>query len=498
MKFQISLLCVLMSFFIQAQERHPRLLAAIEEIREFTAIPNDASNLSDIDDNIIWLKKRFAKRGFSTMVLKTSNAPLFFANTRIRDDRPTVLFYMHFDGQPVDAKAWNQPNPYQVVLKQPREGNFDEVSWEELEKEKISMDLRLFGRSVSDDKGPIIMFLNAYDELLASGREPAFNIKVILDGEEEKSSKPLPEAVRQYRELLQADMLIINDGPVHASGKPTIVFGCRGITSLQLTSYGPIAPQHSGHYGNYAPNPAFTMAHLLSSLKKEDGSVLVEGFYEGIELDEPLTQILAEVPDDQEGIRKNLAIHSAQKPGNNYQESLQFPSLNVRGLSSGWTGSQTRTIIPDRAVAEIDIRLVPETPGARQKSLIREYLTAQGYHLVDDEPGKDIRTNYDKVIRFEEGSVTDAFRTDMNHPYASWLQQVLQTTFEEEPVRIRIMGGTVPIAPFINALEVPAFIVPLVNPDNNQHSPDENITLEQINYGLRFYEGLFSSSLTGI
>jgi len=236
----------------------------------------------------------------------------------------------------------------------------------------------LFGRSTSDDKGPIVMFLNAIDLLQKNEIDIPFNIKVILDSEEEKGSKPLPKAVKEYRELLEADFLIINDGPVHSSEKPTVVYGCRGITTLTLTTHGPIKPQHSGHYGNYAPNPGFLLAEVLSSMKDASGKVTIEGYYDGIIIDNSTMDVLKSVPDDTNVINTNLAIKTAEQVGGFYQESLQYPSLNIRGLGSGWIGEKARTIIPESATAELDLRLVPESDGTRLKSLVKKHIEAQG------------------------------------------------------------------------------------------------------------------------
>ena len=457
---------------------------AIQELREFIAIPNDALNPDDIDDNILWLKRKFGERGFNTAVLDTENLPLFFAATPMEDTKPTMLIYMHFDGQSVEPGKWNQPNPYQTVLKKPVADGFETVSFDALDDD-IDYDWRLFGRSTSDDKGPIVMFLNAIDLLKKDGREIPFNLKIILDGEEEKSSKPLPQAVKQYRELLEADFLVIADGPIHASGRPTVVYGCRGITTMTLTTYGPIKPQHSGHYGNYAPNPGFQLAQLLAGMKDNDGKVTIPGYYDGIELNEQINEVLISVPDSDEVIAEKLQFKTSEKVGRFYQESLQYPSLNIRGLGSGWIGPQSRTIVPESATAELDLRLVPESDGHRLKKLVKNHITNQGYHVLDHVPSKLERMRYDKIVTVEEGSVTDAFRTDLDNPYGNFLVETLETTFEKDVVRFRIMGGTVPIAPFINELKIPAFLVPMVNPDNNQHSPNENLKIGQLAYGIK-------------
>ena len=337
------------------------------------------------------------------------------------------------------------------------------------------------------------MFLNAIDLLKKNQVEMPFNIKVILDGQEEKGSAPLPKAVKEYRELLEADFLLISDGPVHPSLKPTIVYGCRGITTMSITTYGPIKPQHSGHYGNYAPNPGLQLAQLLSSMKDPEGRVTIKGYYDGITLDESTKAVLGSVPDDPKIINAHLAIKTPEKVGSNYQEALQYPSLNIRGLGSGWIGDEVRTIVPGSATAELDLRLVPETDGNRLKELVKKHIASEGFFITDSEPTKELRMQHDKIAKVTEGGVTDAFRTDLNNPFGIYLTDVLTNTFKEDIVRIRIHGGTVPIAPFINELNIPAFLLPLVNPDNNQHSPNENLKIGQIAYGIKTFYSVLST-----
>jgi acetylornithine deacetylase/succinyl-diaminopimelate desuccinylase-like protein len=333
------------------------------------------------------------------------------------------------------------------------------------------------------------MFLNAIDVLAGNKMEIPFNVKVILDSEEEKSSPQLSKAVRTYKDLLKADYLIINDGPVHDSGKPTIIYGCRGITTLTLTTYGSVKPQHSGHYGNYVPNPGFQLARVLTSMKDAEGRVLIDGYYDGITLDASTMEILKNVPEDANTINTNLVIATPDKVGSFYQESLQYPSLNIRGLGSAWIGNVARTIIPATATAELDLRLVPESDGNRLKKLVKEHIKNQGYYVLDTVPTKKERMAHDRIITVTEGSVTDAFRTDLDNPFGNHLVSTLENKYGEKPAQIRIMGGTVPTAAFINELKIPAFIVPMVNPDNNQHSPNENLRIGQIAYGIEvFYE----------
>ncbi|OQD41649.1 acetylornithine deacetylase [Croceivirga radicis] len=493
----LALLVIGVSSTLAAQDStkvKSEVALAITDLREFVAIPNDALIPDDIDNNLFWLKKQFDKRGFNSAILDTEGLPLFFANTPMKDGKTTILFYMHLDGQGVDASKWDQPNPYNTVLKKPVENGFETVDFSAL-NEDINYDWRLFGRSTSDDKGPIVMFLHALDLLKKDDKEFPYNIKIILDSEEEKGSKSLPNAVKQYRELLAADFLVISDGPSHGSGLPTMVYGCRGITTLSLTTYGPIKPQHSGHYGNYAPNPGFRLAHLLASMKDTDGKVTIPGYYDGIFINDDIQAVLKKVPDDDAVIKEKLQFKTAEKVGSYYQESLQFPSLNIRGLSSGWTGDAARTIVPESATAELDLRLVPESNGNRLKKLVKEHIAKQGFKVLDHVPTNAERLQFDKLITITERGVTDAFRTDLDNPYGVFLANTLQSTFGQDVVQIRIMGGTVPISPFINELKIPAFIVPMVNPDNNQHSPNENLKIGQLAYGIRAFYNILSTPL---
>ena len=488
MQFMLLGLCAQEQGELKTQIRR-----TIDEIRDFVKIPNDALDDADINRNITWLTKKFNERGFNSTVLPTTGQPLFFAALPMSDDKPTLLFYMHFDGQSVDPAKWSQSDPYEVVLRAPSDSGWEDRNFDEL-KDSIPMDWRLFGRSTADDKGPIVMFLNTIDLIKKKEDNLPFNVKVILDGEEEKGSNPLAKAVKEYRELLQADYLIINDGPVHTSGLPTVIYGCRGITSLTLTAYGPVKPQHSGHYGNYAPNPALELSRLLSGMKDADGKVIIPGYYDGIELDEETTKILRSVPDDREKINEMLEINEPDKVGGFYQESLQYPSLNIRGLGSGWVGAEARTIIPATATAELDLRLVPESDGTRLKKLVKDHIKNQGYFVTDREPDSAMRKQHARIIKVSESGVTDAFRTSLKDPFGNYLVRLLSDSFNEQVVQIRIMGGTVPIAPFINELQIPAFILPLVNPDNNQHSPDENLKIGQIEYGIQVFYKLLTTA----
>lgn len=495
----IKLLAFLSCFLIndliaQTDKFQEETIPALLDLKEFIALPNNGLNPLEIQKNIEWLENAFTKRGFKTQQLTNKGNPLLFAEFKVSSALPTVLFYMHLDGQAVDGTKWNQTSPYQAVLKRkhPKKG-WESIPWEALNNAFIDPDWRIFGRSASDDKGPIIGFLHSMDLLQKNNQKPIFNIKVILDSEEEMGSKYLAEAVAQYQGLLSADALLINDGPVHTSGQPTLIFGCRGITRVDLTIFGASKPQHSGHYGNYAPNPNFRMAHLLASMKDEAGRVIIDGYYDGIAWDSAATQTMSAVPDKQATILNLLEIAEPETVGNNYQESLQFPSLNVRGMSSGWVGSQARTIVPDKTTAAIDIRLVPESDPERLKTLIKKHIIEQGYHVVTQEPSLEERKKYPKICYFYSGNNTLPFRTDMDSETGKWLERALKKEYRQNPVKIRIMGGTVPIASFVRQMKIPAIIVPMVNSDNNQHSPNENLKVQYLTNSMRTFYAIMTT-----
>ena len=472
--------------------------SSIPELRAFLSIPNNALIDGQVENNLEFLEKAFAQRGFSTKRLPSSSRTAFFAEKSFDLALPTVLIYMHFDGQPVDPSKWQQADPYTPVLKEKQaDGGFKPLDWSALDK-SFNNELRVFARSASDDKGPIIMFLAALDALKESKAQPTFNMKVILDPEEEQGSKSMIDAIENYGDLLKADHMVIFDGPVHDSNLPTLTFGCRGIAGFDLTVYGPRTPQHSGHFGNYAPNPALRLSQLLASMKDDEGRVIIPGFYDGINLTPEIKKILAAVPDNLEQIHKRVGIAEADKVGSNYQEAMQYPSLNIRGMSSGWVGDEARTIVPDKAVATLDIRLVPETDGFKLLRLVRKHIQDQGYYIIEKrDPTEEERKTYGKIARFDydADAIWKAFNTPIDSPTGQWLYKSLKNVHQQEVARIRLAGGSVPIAFFVNGLQIPAVLVPLVNPDNNQHSPNENLRLGHYQNGIKTILGILTSDI---
>ena len=461
-------------------------LRSLVLFKEFLSIPNDARNKEDIFKNIVWSTNQLNTLGFTTKSLNTSSLPLVVASKIINEKLPTIAFYMHLDGQAVDPSKWDQESPWIPVIKKYNGSNWEELNWNEIYADQ-NEDIRIYARSSSDDKGPFLMFLTALRVLDIYKTPPAFNIKLILDFEEEKSSPGLPEAVANYQTELMADMLLILDGPMHFTGKPTLVFGNRGISSITLKTFGPKTPQHSGHYGNYIPNPALRLSQILSSMKNEDGRVIIPNFYEGITLSEDIKKILKNVPEAESSIKNRTKINSTDKVGGNYQESLQYPSLNIRGLQSGWVGDQARTIIPSNAIAEIDVRLVLESNPEKLMKSIKNHIESFGYTILESNPTDEERLKYEKIVQMNYKISYPAFRTPVNSAEGKWLKDLLQKYYKTSPILIRTSGGSVPISPFVNQLGIPSIGLPTVNLDNNQHSPNENIRLGNYFQGIESF-----------
>jgi acetylornithine deacetylase/succinyl-diaminopimelate desuccinylase-like protein len=290
-------------------------------------------------------------------------------------------------------------------------------------------------------------------------------------------------------------MLVIFDGPRHISNLPTLTFGARGITTMRITTYGPRVPQHSGHYGNYAPNPALRLAQLLASMKDDDGRVTIPGFYDGITLDHETRKILASVPDDENVILRNLGITQPDAVAPTYQEALQYPSLNIRGLASAWVGSKVRTIIPDAAVVNLDIRTVKESDSQGLVELVINHIKTQGYHICDGEPTETERLKYPRLLSLDYEISYGAFRTEFNEEVSLWLDRAFTRLYGNSPIKIRTSGGSIPIAPFVQTLGIPAVTVPIVNGDNNQHSPNENIRIGNYLEGIYTYLALLTEPM---
>jgi acetylornithine deacetylase/succinyl-diaminopimelate desuccinylase-like protein len=470
---------------------------SFREYLELLSLPNDATSAPDIQRNVDFLERAFRKRGFTTRRLdpgdRPGGKPMLYAEwPRKVPGAKTILYYLHLDGQPVVDREWSQPSPWKPVVKRRNAaGAWEIVSSAALFGPALDPELRVFARSASDDKAPIVMFLAAFDGLKQAGAEPANNVKVLIDGEEEKGSPSIRGVALAHKDLLRCDALLIQDGPRHQSERPTIAFGNRGFAHVVLVVYGPRQPLHSGHFGNYVPNPAERLARLIASMKDEHGRVTVAGYYDRVQLSTADKKVLAETGDDEAAIRRRLGIRTAERVGASLQEALQYPSLNVRGMAAASVGDKGANVIPHQAIADLDLRTTPETPPEYLFGLIERHVEAQGYHLVKGPPTDEERAGHDKLATLTLEAGSHAVRTPLDAPIGAWVYASLQdTSLRGAPVRIRMMGGSVPTDSLVEVLGVPFVIVPLVNGDNNQHTFDENMRVGHYVEGVRALTGL--------
>ncbi|UWX55862.1 M20/M25/M40 family metallo-hydrolase [Maribacter litopenaei] len=456
---------------------------SVSNLRQFLTLPNDGNFPEQIAVNLSWCDSLFSALKFKTQVIHTEGAPLLFAEKIYRKKSKSVFFYLQIDGQPVDTTKWFQPSPFRPILKEKINGQWEIIEFEKI-NQKIDPDWRIFARSSSDSKGPAMSLISALQILHSINIEPEFNIKVIMDFQEELGSPDLPKAVLDNRELLDAEMLFIMDGTRHLSNLPTLTYGARGIATASIRIFGPKYGLHSGQYGNFAPNPVFEASRLIASMKDDTGKVTIPGFYDGVQLTSMDKKSLDAIPENLDSTLINLGIASADKVAPNYQESLQYPSLNIRGLRAAWVEKEVRTIIPSDVIIEIDMRLVPETPGTRQVELLKDHISNFGYHLVDSIPTNEERAQFPKLASFNYRLGSQPFRTDMDSPIGEFLNRAMNKVFGENIVNMRTTGGSQPIAPFIKTLEIPAVSIRIPNPDNAIHDPNENLRLGNYKEGI--------------
>jgi acetylornithine deacetylase/succinyl-diaminopimelate desuccinylase-like protein len=455
--------------------------------REFLKMPNDGNYPQQIESNLKWCEKTFQSLGFKTTEIVSSKIPHLYAEYITDPKKPNVLFYLQIDGQPVDKSAWSQSNPFEPVIKNQKG---DEISWQELEK-KIDPEWKIFARSTSDSKGPAMCFISAFNALKKRNVIPEYNVKVIMDFQEELSSPTIADLVKKNRTLLAADRLVIMDGTRHISDIPTIMFGARGISTLTLTVFGAKENLHSGQYGNYAPNPALKLAKLLAGMKDDEGRVTIPGYYDGVNISEADKKSFAEIPENMAELNSEIGIAEAEKVGESYQEAMQYPSLNIRGIRASNIGKEVTTTIPNMAIAEIDLRLVPETLGSRQIDLIKKYLIQQGVTLIDSLPTDQERAKFKTlaILKQKEGSLP--FRTPMDSEIGLWLGKAMERAVGKF-LKVRATGGSQPMASFIETLNVPAVSLRIPNPYNNIHAANENIKIKSYEEGIKMCIALFT------
>ena len=469
----------------------------MRELREFLSIPNVASDTANIEKNADRLKGMLEARGIETHLLSIEGrGPVVFGKLETENAKRTVIFYAHYDGQPVDPAAWTDKSPFAPVLRDSSiEAGGKPIPFPEIRNGKANAypdDWRIYARSSSDDKSPIVAILTAIDGLREKNIPLAVNLKFILEGEEEAGSTHLQQTLQLHKNLLQADLLITGDGPIHPSGRPLIFFGNRGLIGLDLTVYGPVRSLHSGHYGNWAPNPAMTLSRLLAATKDDQGRVLIPGYYDDVIPLGPLEQAaLNAMPANDSEVQHELGIAKADGAGKKLVELLQEPSLNIRGIRSGNVGEQANNVIPDKAEASVEARLVKGEDPHQKFQQIANFIRKQGFFIVDHDPTPDERREHPLIAKLVDEGGYRASRTRMDLPVSKALVRVMQETTNNQTVVDPMLGGSVPMYIF-EELGLPWIGVPIVNYDNHQHSSDENLRLGNLWQGIETYAVLLA------
>ena len=465
----------------------------LTEFHDFLALPNVASDSVQIRRVATVLQGMLERRGVRARLLESPGSPpAVYGELRQPGATRTVVLYAHYDGQPVVARDWRTAGPWSPEF---RDGHVERGGRVRTLDEAVRAgaqadDWRLYARSASDDRGPIIMMLAALDALAAQGRRPGVNLKFFFEGEEEAGSDHLRAMLTAHRELLRADLWIFADGPRHQTGIPQLVHGVRGVMSLRMTTYGPSRPLHSGHYGNWAPNPAADLARLLASMRADDGRITIAGFDRSVRAITPEDrEAVAGSPSPDAGLRDELMLGRTETDLPLGLAILR-PAMNVTALGGG-TGTNS---VMSTATASIDFRLVPDQTPEEVRRLVEAHLRAQGYHVTHVAPDSATRRDQARVVRLEWGGGYAAQQTPLTHPLARELFTLVGRATGGPVARVPILGGSLPLSVFEDVLRAPILTLPLVNYDNNQHAANEHLRLGNLWEGIE----ILSVVMTGL
>jgi acetylornithine deacetylase/succinyl-diaminopimelate desuccinylase-like protein len=482
---------------IRSAVHHYRTQNEVEIVRELAALvtlPNTATNLDDMETNAEQLTGLLESRRFEVKLLRAEGGPPVVYGQRLSDQAAlTVIFYAHYDGQAVVPELWSS-DPFEVVVRKGRvEDGAEAFALDDL-KAPINPEWRLYGRSTSDDKVSIVALLTALDALDAAGIEPHINIKLLLDGEEERGSPHIPEILRSNVDLLAADLWVFCDGPMHQTRLPQVVFGVRGVTSVHITAYGPAVGLHSGHYGNWAPDPGMALARLITSMRDTDGNLLVTGIDELVRpLGQTASAAIEDAPPVDEKLKQDLALGWTEGQPTPLAERITRPAVNLLGFSAGQVGTKAKNAIPPQAKAVVGFRLVPDVTPEAVRAATERHIRAQGFYIVHEEPDAGVRREHARVVWLDWRMGYPALATDMDLPISKAVARIVDEAVDGPIVLTPSLGGSLPLYIFSEILEAPPIVVvPIANHDNNQHAPNENLRIKNLWLGIEIYAALMA------
>ncbi len=450
----------------------------LEELEHFLALPNVASDTANIQKNADALVAMLAARGLTAELLRVENSPpVVYAALPADPQKRTVIFYAHYDGQPVQKAEWIQ-DPWSPVLKDASGKQPGSVE---------DPESRIYARSASDDKAAVVGLLTALDALRAAHLPLSVNVKFLFEGEEEAGSTHLPEILSKYAGTLESDLWVVCDGPSSQNGAPQLLFGSRGVTTVQITAFGPNRPLHSGHYGNWAPNPIVVLADLIAKLRTTDAEITVPHFYDPVR---PLTSAeqaaLRNLPELDRELKKEFALGRTEGKGA-LPEQILKPGLNVDRIEGGGSGPNPANAIPSSATAYIDFRLVPNQTPELVRTQLEAYLRTLGFHLADRAPNAEERLQYPKLLQMTWGAGYPPQRTAIDSPAAEAFIRAIRTVAGDRLVLLPSIGGSTPSYLFEKQFGKPVIGLPIANYDNNQHAANENLKLQNLWQGIELY-----------
>lgn len=421
-----------------------KLDESISELSRLCAQPSVAAQNWGLVECAQLVSEMLSRRGFDTRIMPTGGAPVVYGERKGANER-TILVYNHYDVQPPEPlELWESP-PFKPTLR----------------------DGKLYARGVSDDKGHIVSRLHAIDALLDTFGELPCNIKFIIEGEEETSSVHLHDFVKQNQDLLAADACIWEFGGVDHRDVPMQYLGLRGICYVELSVETAKIDSHSGIGGSVFPNAAWRLVWALNSLKDPDEHIRLPGFYDDIkppsDRDRALLAALPEIADEWKsryGVKEFL---KGMRGGVELRIAEVFqPTCTICGLTSGYQGPGSKTVLPARASAKVDFRLVPEQRPERVLEQLRKHLDSEGFEDVE--------------ITYLGGE--PAARTDPDNAFVKLVVETAEPVYGQPMQIVPLTGGSGPNYPFVNLLKLPVVTLGLGYPGTQAHAPNENIRLD--------------------
>jgi len=458
---------------------------------QLLSLPNVASDSMNIRRNADYISGLLEQRDFDVRLLETRGSPpAIFAERETPGADKTLLIYVHYDGQPVNAADWAS-DPWKPVMRDaPVELGGQAVPM----TAPFDPEWRIFGRSAGDDKAPIIAILAALDALAEADIDLSVNLKLFFEGEEEAGSPHLKQMLTDYRELLGADLWLFCDGPAHQSRRWQLVYGVRGTFGFGLTVFGPNRPLHSGHYGNWAPNPIVRLTELIGTMRDQQGNILVDGYNDQVVPPTLLEmEAIEAAPSVDEMLISELGINRPETT-ERVEMAVMRPAMNLRGIRSGDVGAQARNSIQTSATASIGLRLVPaQTPDYLRETVDR-HIRNQGYLVVYDEPTPEQRASHDKIARLDWSEAGyPAYRAPFDLPIAESIADIMNELGDNPLIQLPTMGGSLPLYLIDEVIGAPILILPIANHDNNQHGNDENLRLQNLWDAIEIYAAVLTS-----